>query len=58
MNHLVYQWLLDLGIAENIANQVQFALEVLLLVILCFIADRLAKKLFVRVVAWPFLAFF
>jgi hypothetical protein len=28
VNHLVYQWLLNLGIAENIAGQVQFALDV------------------------------
>ena len=48
MNHIVYQWLLDMGIAENIAGQVQFALEVLVLILLCFLADKLAKKLFLR----------
>jgi len=50
IDHIVYQWLLDVGIAENIANQVQFVLEVLVLVILCFIADRLSKKIFVKVI--------
>jgi miniconductance mechanosensitive channel len=48
VNHIVYQWLLNLGIAENIAGQVQFALEVLVLILLCFLADKLAKKLFLR----------
>ena len=50
IDHIVYQWLLDIGIAENIANQVHFALEVFALVILCFITDRLAKKIFVKVI--------
>lgn len=48
VNHIVYQWLLDLGIAENIAGQVHFALKVLVLILLCFLADKLAKKLFLR----------
>ena len=50
IDYIIYQFLLDLGIPENIASQFQFLFEVLLLVFLCFIADRLAKKLFVRLI--------
>jgi len=50
LDYIVYQWLLDLGVAENIANEVQFVLEILVLVVLCFIADRFAKKFFVRLI--------
>jgi miniconductance mechanosensitive channel len=50
IDHIVYQWLLDLGLAESIAHQVQFVLEVLVLVLLCFIANTFAKKIFVRII--------
>jgi miniconductance mechanosensitive channel len=50
VDHLLYQWLLDLGLASNIANGVQFLLELLVIVLLCFIADKIAKKFFVRIV--------
>lgn len=50
IDHIVYQWLLDIGIVENIANQVQFVLELLVLVVLCFIADKIAKNIFVRII--------
>ena len=50
IDHLLYQWLLDLGLAENIANGLQFILELLVLVLLCFIADKIAKKVFVRII--------
>ena len=50
IDYIVYQFLLDLGIPENISSQFQFLLEVLLLVFLCFIADRLAKNIFVRII--------
>jgi len=50
IDHIVYQWLLDLGLAESIAHQVQFALEVLILILLCFIANTIAKKIFVRII--------
>ena len=36
--------------AENIANGLQFILELLVLVLLCFIADKIAKKVFVRII--------
>jgi miniconductance mechanosensitive channel len=50
IDHLMYQWLLDLGLAESLANGIQFILELLVLVLLCFIADKIAKKIFVRIV--------
>ena len=50
IDHLMYQWLLDLGLAENIATGIQFLVELLVLVLLCFIADKIAKKIFVRIV--------
>jgi miniconductance mechanosensitive channel len=50
IDHIVYQWLLDLGLAESIAHQVQFTLEVLVLVLLCFIANTIAKNIFVRII--------
>jgi miniconductance mechanosensitive channel len=50
IDHIIYQWLLDFGLAESIANQVQFILEVLVLILLCFLADRIAKKVFVRII--------
>ena len=50
IDYIVYQLLLDVGISENTAHQFQFVLELLILVILCFIADRLAKNLFVRLI--------
>ena len=50
IDHLVYQWLLDMGLAESLANGIQFILELLVLVILCFIADKIAKKVFVRII--------
>lgn len=50
IDHLLYQWLLDLGLAENIANGLQFILVLLVLVLLCFIADKIAKKVFVRII--------
>jgi len=50
IDHIVYQWLLDLGLSESIAHQVQFALEVLILILLCFIANTIAKKIFVRII--------
>jgi miniconductance mechanosensitive channel len=51
IDHLLYQWLLDLGLAENIANGVQFLVELIVLVLLCFIADKIAKNIFVRIVS-------
>ena len=45
IDYIIYQFLLDIGIPENIASQFQFLFEVLFLLILCFIADKLAKKL-------------
>lgn len=50
IDHLMYQWLLDLGLAENITTGIQFLVELLVLVLLCFIADKIAKKIFVRIV--------
>jgi miniconductance mechanosensitive channel len=50
IDYIVYQWLLDLGLAESIAHQVQFTLEVLTLVLLCFIANTIAKNFFVRII--------
>lgn len=50
IDHLVYQWLIDLGLAENIANGLLFIFELLVLVLLCFIADKIANKIFVRIV--------
>ena len=50
IDYIVYQWLLDLGLAESIAHQVQFTLEVLVLVLLCFIANTIAKNIFVRII--------
>lgn len=51
IDHLFYQWLLDLGLAENIADGVQFLLELIVLVLLCYLADKIAKKIFVRIVS-------
>ena len=45
IDHLVYQWLIDLGLAENIANGLLFIFELLVLVLLCFIADKIANKI-------------
>ena len=50
IDHIVYQRLLDFGLAESIANQVLFVLEVLVLILLCFIANIIAKKIFVRII--------
>ena len=50
IDYIIYQFLLDIGIPENIASQFQFLFEVLFLLNLCFIADKLAKKLFVRLI--------
>jgi len=50
IDHIVYQRLLDFGLAESIANQVLFVLEVLVLIFLCFIANIIAKKIFVRII--------
>ena len=50
LNHIVYQWLLDMGLADHVAHQVQFVIEVLVLVLLCFLADKLAKNLFLRAI--------
>ena len=49
IDYIVYEFLLDLGIPESIAVDIQFLLEVLLLVLLCVISDRLAKDIFVRI---------
>ena len=46
--HHLYEWLLSIGVPEGISHQLQFILELLILFILCYLADRLAKKLFVR----------
>ena len=51
IDHIIYQYLLDFGFAESIANQVQFVLEILVLILLCLIADRIAKKVFVRIIS-------
>ena len=51
IDHIIYQYLLDFGFAESIANQVQFILEILVLILLCLIADRIAKKVFVRIIS-------
>lgn len=48
IDHIVYQWLLDVGVADSFAHQVQFVIELMVLVLLCFIADRIAKRVFVR----------
>ncbi len=47
VNHL-YEWLLKIGVPESISHQLQFFLEFFILLLLCYIADRLAKKFFVR----------
>ena len=48
IDYIVYEFLLDIGIPESIAVDSQFFLEVLFLVILCIISDRLAKNIFVK----------
>ena len=44
IDYIVYEFLKDLGIPETIAVDIQFLLEVLFLVLLCIISDRLAKR--------------
>ena len=50
IDYIVYQFLLDIGVPESIAVDIQFLLEVLFLVLLCIISDRLAKNIFVRII--------
>lgn len=50
IDHILYQWLIDMGVAESIANQLQFLIELFVLILLCYIADRIAKKIFVRII--------
>tara|TARA_B100000886_G_C20412404_1_gene487687 strand:- start:683 stop:1939 length:1257 start_codon:yes stop_codon:yes gene_type:complete len=50
IDYIVYQYLLDLGAPESIAVDIQLLLEVIFLVLLCIISDRLAKKIFVRII--------
>ena len=50
MDHMVFDWLINMGVAESIAPQVLFGIELFLLILLCFIADKIAKNLFLRVV--------
>ncbi len=50
IDYMLYQWLINTGVPENIAHQVQFLVEIVILVMLCFLADRLAKRIFVRII--------
>ena len=50
IDYIVYEFLLDIGIPESIAVDIQFLLEVLFLVLLCIISDRLAKNIFIRII--------
>ena len=50
MDHMVFDWLINMGVTESIAPQVLFGIELFLLILLCFIADKIAKNLFLRVV--------
>lgn len=48
IDHHLYEWLLNIGVPESVSHQLQFFLEFFILLLLCYLADRLAKKLFVR----------
>jgi len=49
--HFIHQWLLDQGVAELWANYLQLFIDIALLVILCFIADRIAKRVLLKFIS-------
>ncbi len=49
-DHIVYQWLAEMGVDQTIIQPLQLLVEVSLLIVLCYIADRIAKKVFVRII--------
>ena len=51
IDHILNQWLLNIGFSETIVHGVQFILELLVLLVLSFVADRLAKKIVVRIIS-------